>query len=284
MTRILCWLFLMLLLSCQDNFDEWNDTDQRRIVFDISTVNFYDDLLNVSGNTFIKGTPSSLEPSHRIRISCYCYDSDDNLVQQCYTLVQGFGTESIMLQHLQKNQNYRFVFIADVVKYDESVDFYELWFQLGVQDVNSMYLFCVQPDSIPANNVVRYKTLLAKPENNHLQIQMDPLTVNGYVVLSNLSNVEMVSGYYIYNESFFIETMKGKKRSAQAFSFLPKGRDQLIVPITTAAISDIISFKLKRVALSREDSTYFQIENPQNSAFSVEIDCATLKPKPCVYY
>ena len=78
--------------------------------------------------------------------------------------------------------------------------------------------------------------------------------------------------------------MKGKKRSAQAFSFLPKGRDQLIVPITTAAISDIISFKLKRVALSRKDSIYFQIENPQNSAFSVEIDCATLKPKPCVYY
>ena len=277
-------LIAFLLVSCQDNFDEWNDTDLRRINFDIETEGFFDEYLTLSGTSFLKGGGFTLDPSHRLRLSCYCYAAEDTLVQHSYILMDKTGTGSIRLSHLQKDTNYRFELFADVVKFDNAVDYYESWFQLGTKKCNSTYLFCFQPDSIHEHNIVRHATIHAKPENNRISVNMVPVTVNGYCILSNLQDVEMVNGYYTYNESFFVNSMQGRKRSSHTYRYLTNGKKQIVIPITTGSIGDTLSVKIKRVMLNQIDSTLISVRNPENKSFVTEIDCKTLKQKSCLYY
>lgn len=277
-------LFAFLLVACQDNFDEWNDTDQRRITFDIDTEGFFDEYLTISGTLFQKGGDFTLDPTHRFRLSCYCYDTKDSLVLHSSILMDKTGTESIRLSHLQKDIDYRFEFFADVVKFDKAVDYYESWFQLGTENCNSTYLFCFQPDSIHEHNIVKHATIHTKPENNRITVNMVPITVNGYCVLSNLQDVEMVNGYYTYNESFFVNSMQGRRRASHTYSYLPKGGSQIVIPVTTGSVADTLSVKIKRVMLNQIDSTFIYVRNPENKSFVTDIDCKTLKQKSCVYY
>lgn len=276
--------FVLMVMSCQDNFDEWNDTSQRAISFEIKNEDFFEDYLSSHNGTYIKGLNIPLESSFRIRLTCYCYDKHDSLIQYKYFLSNEVKDVSLQLRHLKKEQEYRFEFFCDVVKYDKAVDYYESWFQLGTRDINTFYMFCFQPDSIHSHNIVKHATVYATPNNNKVTIFLNPITVNGYFVFSNLQDVELLGGYYEYNESFYINGMSGRKRSSYSYKFLPNGRNQIVIPITIGAISDTLSVKVRRVILNDIDSTFIDIFNPENKCFVSEIDCETLKQKLCVFY
>ena len=277
-------LFASLFISCQDDFDEWNDTEQRRITFDVCTDGFFDNFLSMLDGGYSIGTTQALDCNLKVRISGYCYDMDGNMVQNLHVLKDEMGSTSITFLHLLKDHVYRFVFFADVVESDFAVDYYEFWFQLGIDNIDNFYLFCFQPSSAHQNNIVRHASLYAKPENNKVNVTLDPLTVNGYCVLSNLQDIERVSGFYGYNESFFINSMSGRKRGVHNYSYIVGDEKQIVIPITAGAISDTISVKIKRVVLNLVDSAYVFIRNPDNKPFVSEIDCQTLKMKSCVYY
>lgn len=284
MRKIVFLMFALVIASCQDNFDEWNDTDQRRITFDISTDGFFDDFLSMSDEGFLKGIPQTIEINRKIRVSGYCYDMDGSLVQNLTMLMDGMGTKPITFLHLWKDHEYRFEFFADVVETYMAVDYYESWFQLGNESINNFYLFCFQPNITHKYNIVRHSTMYAKPENNQLAVSLEPITVNGYCVLSNLLDVERVDGYYVYNESFLISSMSGRKRSIHNYGYIVKDNKNIVMPITTGAISDTVTVKIKRVMLDKVDSSFVYIKNPENKPFVADIDCQTLKMKSCVYY
>lgn len=284
MKNIFYFIIALLSVSCQDNFDELNDTDQRFVSFEVSTEGFFEDFLESSNGTYIKGHTNDLGPSYRIRVTCYCYDQTGNLAHHSYLLTNRIGKESILLKHLLKDQKYRFEFLADIVKFDKAVDYYESWFQLGYENINDFYLFCFQPDSTQIHNIVRHATVYAVPDNKNISVIFTPITVNGYCILSNLHEVEMVSGYYGYNESFYVNNMSARRRSTQSYRYLPNGKSQIVIPVTTGAINDTLSVKVKRIMYNDIDSTYIYIKNPDNKCFVSEIDCKTLKQKTCVYY
>lgn len=275
---------MLLVVSCQDNFDEWEDTDQRSITFDIHTEDFFDDFLASSGTDFVMGPNLSLQPTHRLRVACYCYDAADSLVQYKYSLRNNMGTESISLRHLDKNQTYRFELFTDVVRHDDAVDFYETWFPLGTENLSTAYLFCFQPDSIPEHNIVRHQTLSLQPANNKVEVRLDPFTVNGYCILSNLQSVDYVSGYWGIYDSFFIKDKGLRHATTYNYQIRPKAKQREVIPVTLGAVSDIFLIKVRHVALNEIDSAYFQVKNPENRPFVLDIDCATLKQKSCVYY
>lgn len=275
--------FAFLAVSCQDNFDEWNDTNQRTISFKISTEDFFRDYLTMYNGIYTKGLYFPLESSYRFRISCYCYDKHDSLIQYKHYLSNDAREVLLHLRHLKKEQEYRFDFFCDAVRYDKTVDYYESWFQLGTNNINTFYLFCFQPDSVHSHNIVKHATVYAAPNNNTVPIALNPITINGYVVFSNMQDVEMLDGYYEYNESFYLNGMSGRRRSAHSYKYLPNGKKQIVIPLTMGAISDTLFIKVKRVMLSNIDSTFIEILNPENNCFVSEIDCKTLKQKLCVY-
>lgn len=284
MKKIIILFFALTFASCRDNFDEWNDTDQRRISFDICTDGFFDDFLSALDEGYQKGIVYPIEDNQIIRLSAYCYDKEGNLVQNSQKLMDGLGTKSITFFHLQKDDEYRFEFFADVVEADQAVDYFETVFQLGTENINKFYLFCFQPKSLHQYNIVRHSTLRAKPGNNTMAVSLKPVTVNGYCVLCNFQDIERVNGYYAFNESFFINSMSGRMRSSRDYSYKIGGEKNIVMPITTGAISDTVLLKIKRVMLDKVDSSYVFIDNPQNKPFVTEIDCQTLKMKSCVYY
>ena len=284
MKMVIILIFTFVVVSCHENFDELNNTDQRRITFDVCTDGFFDNFLSMSNGEYSKGIAHTLDGNHKIRVSGYCYDMDGNVVQNTQELMNGVWTKSITFFHLQKDHQYRFEFFADVVENNMAVDFYESWFQLGIENIERFYLFCFQPNNLHLNNIVRHSTLYAKPENNTLVVSLEPITVNGYCVLSNLQNIERVNGYYGYNESFFINSMSGRKRSTHEYSYMVGDNKNIVIPITTGTISDTVSVKIKRVMLNKVDSADIYIRNPENRPFVTDIDCQTLKIKSCVYY
>lgn len=284
MKKIVLIMLALAVVSCRNNFDEWNDTDQRRITFDICTDGFFDDFLSKSDDGYVKGIIYPIEGNRRMRVASYCYGADGNLVQSSHKLLEGMGTNSITFYHLQKDAEYRFEFFADIVEADQTVDYFESVFQLGTENIGKFYLFCFQPNSRHQYNIVRHSTLYVKPENNTLAISLEPITVNGYCVLSNLQGIERVNGFYGYNESFFVNTMSGREIGTFDYSCMVGDNRNVVLPITTGAISETITVKVKRVILDKVDSSYVFIKNPDNRPFVSDIDCQTLKMKSCVYY
>lgn len=284
MRKIYIFLSVFVLASCQDNFDEWNDTEQRRITFDISTDGLFDNYLSMTDEGYLKGCTKSIDGDYKIRVSGFCYDTDGKLIQNSYKLADRIGTESITFFHLLKDHEYRFEFLTDVVETDTAVDFYESWFQLGTDNIDNFYLFCFQPNDIHRYNKVSHATLYAIPENNTLKVSVQPITVNGYCELTNLQNIERVNGYYGYKESFYLNSMTGRMRGNHAYSYIVGDNKKFVIPITTGTVSDTISIKIKRVILNKVDSVYLFIRNPENKPFVSDIDCQTLKMKSCVFY
>lgn len=278
-------IFLSVLVSCKDNFDELKDTDQRYISFEIYTEDFFDDFFYLPTNDMTQGKEKyELDSDHKIRLSCYCYDDANNLVGSSSILVNELNQSTLKIFHLIKDREYRFEIFADIVKFDKAVDYYESWFHLEYSSIDSFYIINLLTDEIPQHNILRHITVNATPENNIVPVKLDPITINSYCILSNIEYVEWVSGKISCSMSIFIESMKARSKKSLEFSYINKGQKKIIIPFTTLSIQDTVMMQLTRVMLNNTDKIDIPIINQGKRPFVTDIDCKSLTLTSCVFY
>ena len=275
------------LTACQDDFDEMNDSPIRHVTFTLDVSNLFDSILVMqSEKQFVYGIPAVLDADNRLRVTAFCYDRRDSLLQRQMTLVNELSTTSITFRHINKDVDYRFVFIADIVKYDPNVEYYETWYQMDARSWNRFYFFSDSRSEHPQQDVMYSAQIMVKPSNQTVDVMLSPLTYNGYCVFVNTEKVDRLTGFASYVNSFRLSTKSWLRRASLAYeySYYRPKEASIIFPMNLTYADSIIYVKAKNTTLFGTDSVIVNIPNKNRRPFVVTIDCETTQLKECKFY
>jgi hypothetical protein len=285
MKKSLLYIISVFLAACQKDFDEVKDTNLRHIDFLVDTSSLLSDVLFPQGNTFRIGVADSITTAHRIRISGFCYDSTGALVASQHSITESLGQTTMPFRHLLKQTNYHFVFLSDVVRTNDYMDYQEIWYQLSTKHRNTAYLFSNAMSNTVVENVLSRATTDLEPANQSADISLQPVTYNGYVVLTNTRGVNKLSGSYTYNASLMTDDLSARKNAESVFAnFYSNGTD-VLWPVTLTQNDAELLFSLdiststKGVQVTTQDITL-----KQRRPFVVYFDCSSLQITDIRYY
>lgn len=276
----------MVITSCEKDFDELNDTNQRHIVFSFKTDSLFSHVLH-NKDTYFMGGLNSLEQDYRLRITAYCYDLNDNLLFSDRLILRGLDDwQSVKLRHLDKEATYRFVFVADIVKYDSFVDFYETWYQLGTKKWTDFYIYADNRDDNALNNIIGFHSLEEQPTNQMIEVDFKPIFYNGFCIFNNMDSIDRLSGYVAYCSSFKLSTLEWQRRNSRAYSFdYSNVKEKVIVkPISLSFADSLITVKLRTTTLHSVDSAFIDIYNKERRPFVATFDCNKRELTNCKFY
>lgn len=283
MNRIFIILILisLSLSACTDNFDELNDTNQRYVTFTLNNSAILNNVLLPSGDTFALGT--TLPPDYRLHISTYCYDMTSKLVssESCFSDLT--GEDSITIRHLDKNNDYLFLFVADVVHYTSPSNFQTTWFQVDQQNAISFYLVNFNHEDILLNNLLFTSSTTKKPDNKVTPITLEPATNNGYLRFTNTSSVDKIYGDIIQYNSFYPINNHGKKKLIYPY-YIEEPSDFILMPIIASIADESIKINIKIYHDLRQDSVSVSLSNLQHSPFVADFNCTSLQLDNVNYY
>ena len=281
-TAVIC---LIMATSCEDNFDELNDTKQRHVTFSFITDSLFSNVLCYNGS-YSLGDKEGLDSDYRLRISTYCYDSKDSLIYSDKQITEKLDGQKVKVRHLNEDRTYRFVFVADVVKYDSKVDYYETWFQLGTMSWTSFYFYADNRNEEAKYNVIGTQMLELQPQNQNIDIKFTPITYNGYCILNHLNTTDHLSGYVVYCSVFNLKTMQWRRRHSMAYNFDFRNPQKSVVsiPVSLSYPDSVITVKLRRNILAGIDSVLIDIPNKGCRPFVAVFDCNKLELEKCNFY
>lgn len=286
MKRVLCLILILFLFSaCERNFDELNDTEQRSVTFSFNTDGFFDEVLVFEDGVCSLGDYSGMDEQHRIRVNGYCYDGKGELVGQ-ETLFAKLGEKSeLKFKHLYQDLEYQFIFLADVVQFRSVDDYYETWYQLKIRRKEQFYLASFELEVPAKYNVVKRKIMNAKPSNQTLEVDMEPVTYNGYVEFVNLnSNVQKVCAYTGTYQSLYVTSLQGIIFKGKYYENADPHQIATIVPITATMADNEVLIDARLYRPSATDSTIQSISTTNHRRFFATFDCQTMNITSCCYY
>lgn len=194
--------FLFLLASCERDFDEIADTQQRHINFIFNTDGLFTDVLSKTNDGYSLTKLMSLPTDYLLRITAYGYDLSDSLIFTKTILLDDLTRQSLKVRHLLKSEEYRFIFVADIVKSDPYVDYYETWFQLGTKRWSDFYVYSEQRHDEASLNCMASSRMIISPDNQDVEVNFKSITYNGFCVFENLEGVDRLSGYVMNTSTF----------------------------------------------------------------------------------
>ena len=282
---ILILLSLCVLVACEQDFDELNDTHQRYITFVFNTNKLFADILRYDGSAFDIAKVEELPSDRRVRIVTYCYNMEDSLIYKDVQLAKFNHYNSVKISHLDRNQAYNFVCVADVVRYS-SVDYYSgVWNQMHTTMWNDFYLYSDQRSDNPTDNVLGSVSVQLCPENQTHQINFNPHTYNGYCVLEKLEGISAIDGYIAYTVSFKLEDFEQLYLGFLGceFDYL-NPRETIVLPLTLSHADNAFDVKLTTTNLNKVNTSIINVENGSHRPFVAIFDCSNLELKECIYY
>lgn len=289
MKQLPIYIILLLIIGlagCQSDFDELKDTQQRHIVFSFDTGGLHSNFLKQVGSTYALSASETIPADFRLRISVYGYDESENLIYSNTILSEDMACAPLKVRHLWRDRSYRFVFVADIVKYDPFVDYYETWFQLGTKQWSDFYIFCDARQKEQALNSMATAAVIVTPDNQDVDVRFESITYNGYCVFNNLSGIDRLSGYVMYVSNLNFKTRAWRTRTSSFYSFDERAPKEttIIKPVSLCYADSIITVKLRRVMMSSTDSTFISIPNMDRRPFVATFDCRNLTLENCTFY
>lgn len=275
---------MVLLCSCRNDFDEWNDTDQRHIVFTFNTDSLLTRLLNSDGSYYFPQA-DTLPSGCSLRITAYCYDSNDQLVQSSHILTSHPTSRHIKIRHLLKDRSYRFVFLADVVRYHSDMDFFETWYQLGTSSWTSLYIYTDERNTNAVYDVIGLSTCMLTPENQSEEVSFRPITYNGFCRFTGLDAIDRLGGAFLPCISFHVKDLTCWKRSSLPYELDYRDpKEDIVVPLSMCYADSVILLQLITNSLSGIDTTVIRIQNPKRRMFRATVDCQKHRLDTCIFY
>ena len=281
---LITFIALCLLTACQKDFDELNDTRQRWVAFTFDPSDYFSEVLVATDQGYELGASTELEDGYGLRIVGYCYDADSLLVAKNTVFGDLQHELAMRFKHLDGETCYHFLFIADIVKYDSEVDYYETWYQLMTNSLSSFYLISFDRSEIASYNMLRDAELDVTPANQTIEVQMSPITYNGYCVLTNFDGFIQTEVSAHYSQSFYPIEMSCKERIFHNLGMLNGEGDSVVFPITVSYADQSFGIQLKTNSNGLNSTTSLTIPNPECRPFVATINCETHQMNSLIYY
>lgn len=274
---------LLSLCGCKPDFDEIDDTDQRNISFVFDSRSLLDSVpvppLPIISNL----TSNTLNNRHRVRLNVYCY-SGDTLVDRLQLFIPDGEKVTTTMRHLYKETDYSFLFVGDVVQYNNDDNYLETWFQINTNNPKLFHITSFDQSDTLIYNLLATKIISAQADNQSIDITLQPLTYNGFCILTNASQVDkIVVDANIYN-SIQLSSLSALSLGTQHFETTIPDRDTLIFPLTATILDNHLGFKVKTITVAGTDSTSLNIFRHDNKTFVAYIDCLTRQITKCNFY
>ena len=270
-------------MSCTDNFDEIRDTDQRYIEFVINNGECLNNVLLPSTDSFTLG--SSIPANARLHISAYCYDTSYKLISSKIFFDNLNSIDTITFRHLDKNNEYVFVIVADIVQYMSSLDYQVTWFQIEPQYATSFYVARFENAQEPVCNLLFKKVIVAKPTNNSVPIEIENIVNTGYIRFCHADDVDKISGDSRVTNEF--HPFNDYVISSRTFTFSCNNTENstdILVPVFATIFDNTIYVKVKTTHDLQQDSAILYIPNYQHRPFVADVNCSTLELDNVNYY
>lgn len=281
------WLWIVLaacISACEPNFDEIRDTDQRSVTFEVDVSNMFANVLVPEGDGFVLGDNSGLDDRYRVRITARCYDLAGQLVDRVTLFTTLDARPEIRIRHLDKNQEYQFVFLADVVEFYSEDNFYETWYQLNDKTIENFYITAFERVDTAKYNVILNKILELYPDNQRVEITMDPLSYNGFFLFTNSEGVEALSGNYGYYESLSVLTSSGISRDTIHYELPLTDPTKMAIPLTASYADDVVSLRIRKRTSAGNATILRTLSNPSRKPFVATVDCGSMNIVNYVFY
>lgn len=268
-------IFLFMLFSCSPDFDEISDTDQRYMDFVFDPASCFSDILVIYDGRYILGGSSVLGMDYKLRIKCYCYHKGE-LIATGQTFSEGIYPAEISIRHLYKDIEYDFVFVGDIVHYSGN-DFYETWYHLGTEKYEDLYMVSFEESDRAEYNVMLSGQLRLSASNQKVNVEISPVTCNGYLDFINLDKVdklEVTTGKY---ESFYLKGMKGINQSVKNNKFYSPVSGKTVLPVTVTGADKGFPVKIKTISVSGNDSVITTLPYSGLRPFVCIFDCGKME-------
>lgn len=280
------WLWIVLaacISACEPNFDEIRDTDQRSVTFEVDVSNMFANVLVPEGDGFVLGDNSGLDDHHRVRVTVRCYDLAGQLVDRATLFTTMDARPEIRIRHLNKNQEYQFVFLADVVEFYSEDNFYETWYQLNDKTIENFYITVFHRNDTAKYNVVSHSIMNLCPENQIVVTDMSPVTYNGYIVFTNYENKDKIEGYTGCYQLLRVYSMQGKNIKGSHYEYGNLSDNKVMVPVTATLADNTVLLDVHVRAGNQSDSTECSFQT-SHRPFVATVDCQELKVVDCTNY
>lgn len=272
MKKILLLLSLIMVMACQDNFDEWNDTSQRYVELDIDISHLFDGILVQEGSQFKLQSSSVVNPDGQIRVSVYCYDASNHLAASKVLLAGDEKRVSARIDHLLKEKTYQMVVIADVVRKDERLDYLDNWYHLKTSTYASMTLMSNDAESV-YHHAMCSAIAEVVPSNQIIQMGISPITYNGFLILKGTDDFYQINASIDLFHSFKLQSLQGEdQHTVSTRTSFPNGSD-IVVPFMATYADASIPISIEQLGQDGRQIITFDIKNEQHKPIVVIIDC-----------
>jgi len=278
--RKLIYVILMslCLIACQKNFDELADTDHREVTFTFNTSGYLDSILMpTAGGSYAVGGPDTIDSDHAIRMVGYCYNQNNELVKKQTSFGDLQHNIELKFNHLDRNIEYHFLFLADVVTFNTETDYYELWFHLLTDKLDDFYIVSYDGYDEPAYNVLLSAVLDVTPLNQTVKITMNQKTYNGYCILTNLDDMSAIDYSALYYQTYKIIDMSGISRVLHNNHKTLNGESELVYPLTISYADKSTTLKIVNKFGETQQTGTVRINNENCRPFVARINCATIE-------
>ncbi|MBP5548834.1 MAG: hypothetical protein J6X58_08105 [Bacteroidales bacterium] len=275
-------LLAFLSVSCEADFDELQDTDQRYITFRFETTGLLDDVFTFNNGS--GGYGASLPCNKRLRINTYCFDKNGKLKDRTTLFVNEGDSASTTLRHLIKDTPYRFLFLADVVDYQNDETFFERWFQMKTYDLSLMYLVSFDWDAEASCNYVWRNSMLCEVENQSVDIVFSPIMYNGFIVYRNIKNLSDLEVRVARFMKLSPEPLRGLSRGNKPFEFDTPLPDSVVIPVSMPIVDDTIRFKTTRWLTATQGSREHNILNYSHKPFIIHVDGVSMNVEQSKFF
>jgi hypothetical protein len=157
---------------------------------------------------------------------------------------------------------------------------------METRSLKDFYLFSDSRHEEPQDDVVHIAMLTAKPANQSIDVELEPLTYNGYCVLTNTNKSDRLLGYAGYVNAFRLASRSWWRRASVAyeFNYYQPTASTITMPLNLCYADSVVYLKVKSTTLTGSDSILVDIPNTERRPFVVTVDCETMTLKDQVFY
>ena len=180
---------------------------------------------------------------------------------------------------------YHFIFFADIVEYENDIDFIEHWFHISYQQINRFYIKLIgMGNGFDFDEQLWHFDTLMTVENRTYSIPLKLITHNGYVTFVETDDLEGLVVTVTCHTSLTVSPLSGKILDAEGYELSTPAAYKQWSGFVVPNIDSVINLAVVFPTEDGSDTIKRIIPNPDTRPFTVSFNCKTKEIEEYDFY